>query len=52
MKGNIYATSYAYSCIGTMCGKKYRSTEADMLSLPYRTYGIDVIMEIGYLRQN
>ena len=50
MKGNIYATSYAYSCISTMCGKTYRSMEADMLSLPYRTYGIDVIVEIGYLR--
>ena len=50
MTGGIYATSYAYSCTNAMCGKTYRSMEADMLSLPYRTYGIDVIVEIGYLR--
>lgn len=50
MGGNIYVTSYAYSCTDTMCGKTYRSSEADMLSLPYRTYGIDIIVEIGYLR--
>ena len=50
MTGGIHATSYAYSCTNTMCGKAYRSMEADMLSMPYRTYGVDVIVEIGYLR--
>ena len=47
MKGNIYATSYAYSCTSGGCRKTYRSLEADLMSLPFRTYSVDVIVEIG-----
>ena len=50
MRGNIHATSYAYSCTNAGCGKLYQSAEADLMSLPFRTYSIDVIVEIGYLR--
>ena len=46
----IYATNYAYRCSGDRCGKMYRSAEADLISIPFRSYSIDVIAEIGFLR--
>lgn len=52
MMGNIHATNYAYTCSNEACGKTYRSMEADMLSLPFRTYSIDIIVEIGFLRHD
>ena len=50
LHGNIYVTNYAYACQDPQCGKLFRSTEADLMSLPFRTYSVDVIVEIGYLR--
>lgn len=50
MNGCIYATSYAFRCSNTACARLYRSTEADLLSVPFRTYSIDVVVEIGFLR--
>lgn len=50
MKGKIFAFSYAYKCSSTACGRTYRSAEADLLSLPFRTYSLDVLAEIGFLR--
>lgn len=50
LKGGITAISYVYECSNNACRKSYRSTEADLLSLPFRTYGVYVIVEIGYLR--
>ena len=50
LDGKIYAISNAYRCTGCICGKLYRSAEAEILSLPYRTYSLDVMAEIGYLR--
>ncbi|MHB8395874.1 MAG: transposase [Thermoplasmataceae archaeon] len=52
MRGNIHATNYAYSCSNEGCGRIFRSTEADMLSLPFRTYSIDIMVEIGFLRHD
>ena len=50
LDGKIYAVSCAYRCTSSICGKLYRSAEAEILSLPYRTYSLDVMAEIGYLR--
>ena len=53
MKGNIRATSYAYRCSNMDCGSgMFKSAEAEALSLPFRTYALDVVVEIGYLRHN
>ena len=52
MRGNIHATNYAYACSSPGCGRIFRSTEADMLSLPFRTYSIDIMVEIGFLRHD
>jgi hypothetical protein len=56
LKGSLLVTSYAYRCSNARCqdnnrsGAAYKSAEAELLSLKHRTYGIDVIVEIGYLR--
>ncbi len=53
MRGKYHATSYAYKCPRTDCPERevvYRSAEAESISLKYRTYGLDVVAEIGYLR--
>jgi len=46
----------AYRCQGDACRETkavvYSSVYADGLSLPYRTYGLDVIVYIGYQRQH
>ena len=53
MKGNIYATSYAYRCSNMYClSGMFKSAEAEVLSLPYRAYALDVVVDIGYLRHN
>lgn len=49
LEGKTYAISNAYICTGSICGKFYRSAEAEILSLPNRAYSVDVIPEIGYL---
>ncbi len=48
--------SQAYRCADDACHETnpevYSSVYADGLSLPYRTYGFDVIVYIGYQRQH
>ena len=53
MKGNIYATSHAYRCSNMDCGGgMFKSAEAEALSLPFRTYALDIVVEIGNLRHS
>ncbi|MCL5788994.1 MAG: hypothetical protein M1290_00830 [Candidatus Thermoplasmatota archaeon] len=48
IKESMYATSYAFKC--SRCSRTFRSSETDLISFPFRSYSIDVIVEIGYLR--
>lgn len=52
LRGNLLATSYAYKCPNPSCPKPalYRSAEAERLSVKHRTYGLDVLVDIGYQR--
>lgn len=50
LDGKIYDISNAYRYIGSVCGNLHRSAEAEMLSLPNRTYSLSVMAEIGYLK--
>jgi hypothetical protein len=52
LKETLHITSYAYRCKNKACSKPqqtYRSTEAEMLSLKYYQFSIDVIAKIGHL---
>ena len=53
MTGRFYVTSYGYCCSNPECseaGEIYRSEEAEALSVPGCSYGLDVIVEVGYQR--
>jgi len=53
LKGILYGVSYAYMCPNHICpypDARYQSAEAEGLSLKYYQVGIDVIVEVGYLR--
>ncbi len=55
LKGTFHVTSYAYKCTNKDCPKPkaiYRSTEAEMLSLKFYQFSIDVIAQIGQLYFN
>ena len=52
LKGTFHVTSYAYHCTNKTCPKPqqiYRSAEAEMLSLKYYQFSLDVIAKIGNL---
>jgi hypothetical protein len=52
LKGTFQVTSYAYHCTNKTCPKLqklYRSTEAEILSLKYYQFSLDVIAKIGHL---
>jgi hypothetical protein len=52
VKGTFYVTSFAHHCINKACPKPqtiYRSSEAEMLSLKYYQFSLDVIAKIGHL---
>jgi len=53
LEGRIHVFSQGYRCSNPDCSepqKNYRSNEAEMLSVPECSYGIDVIVEVGYQR--
>ena len=53
MTGRLYVTSYGYRCSNPECpeaGEVYHSKEAEALSVPGCSYGLDVIVEVGYQR--
>jgi len=52
LKSTLHATSYAYRCTNKTCPKPkeiYRSTEAEMHSLKYYQFSLDVIAKVGHL---
>ena len=52
LKGTFRVTSYAYHCTNKTCPKPqklYRSAEAEMLSLKFYQFSLDVIAKIGHL---
>ena len=52
LKQTLHVTSYAYKCKNKNCPnpkQTYKSTEAEMFSLKYYQYGIDIITKIGHL---
>ena len=52
LKETLHVISYAYHCTNKPCPKPqgiYRSTEAEMLSLKYYQFSIDVIAKVGHL---
>jgi hypothetical protein len=53
MTGQYYVINHGYCCSNPDCPKPqsaYCSVEAEMLSIPECSYGIDVIVEVGYQR--
>ncbi len=53
MEGRIHIFSQGYGCSNPDCAERqttHRSSEADRLSVPQCSYGIDVLVEIGYQR--
>ena len=53
LEGRIHVFSQGYRCSNPDCSEpqiNYRSIEAEMLSVPGCSYGIDVIVEVGYQR--
>ncbi len=53
LSGRFYVISQGYRCSNPDCPEAqttYRSIEAEMLSVPECSYGIDVIVEVGYQR--
>jgi hypothetical protein len=53
LSGRYYVISQGYRCSNPDCTEAqttYRSIEAEMLSVPESSYGIDVIVEVGYQR--
>ena len=52
LKQTIHITSYAYHCTNKTCPKPketYRSAQAEMISLKYYQFSIDVIAKVGHL---
>jgi len=53
MNGTYRVTSYAFKCSNPRCKHRnvvYKSGEAEFMAPKYRNFGLDVIVEIGYLR--
>lgn len=53
LKGRFHIFSQGYRCSNAACPKPetiYRSGEAETLSVPGCSYGLDVIVEVGYQR--
>jgi len=53
LNGTYKVTNYAFRCSNPECKHKdvvHRSTEAEFLAPKFRNFGLDVIVEIGYLR--
>ena len=53
MSGRFYVISYGYTCSNPDCPEPaaiYRSQEAEALSLSGCSFGLDVIIEVGYQR--
>jgi hypothetical protein len=53
LNGIVRVTHGGYRCKNPECeakGRTYRSAAADALVLPKRTFGLDVVLLIGYLR--
>jgi hypothetical protein len=53
LTGRFYVISFGYHCSNPDCPQPtlvYRSAEAERLSLPGCSYGVDVIVEVGYQR--
>lgn len=53
LKGREHVVSQSYRCSNPACPRpeiRYRSAEAETLSLPGGSFGINVIVEIGYRR--
>lgn len=53
LAGRFHVFSQGYRCPNPECAKPqavYRSAEAETLSVPNCSYGIDVIVEVGYQR--
>ena len=53
MDGLFFVVSWAYCCTNASCllsETRFRSVKAEMLSLKWRTFGMDVIVEIGFRR--
>ena len=54
MDGLVFVVSWAYCCSNVSCplsGTRFRSAQAELLSLKWRTFGLDVIAEIGLRRE-
>ncbi len=54
MDGLYMVTTWAHCCSDDRCpasGTRFRSSEAELLSLKWRTFGLDVIGEIGLRRE-
>lgn len=54
MDGLVFVVSWAYCCSNDGCplsGTRFRSAQAELLSLKWRTFGLDVIAEIGLRRE-
>lgn len=52
LKETYHVTSYTYHCTNKTCPKPkeiYRSAEAEMLSLKFYQFSLDVIAKVGYL---
>ena len=52
LKGTFRVTSYAYHCTNKTCPKPqklYRSAEAEVLSLKFYQFSLDVIAKVGHL---
>ena len=53
LEGRFHVFSQGYHCPNPECPKPqtvYRSAEAETLSVPECSYGVDVIVEVGYQR--
>lgn len=53
LQGVINLTHAGYRCPDRQCpghSRTYRSAEADVLALPYMTYGLDIVLLVGRLR--
>jgi hypothetical protein len=52
LKRTLKITSYAYHCTNKTCPKPqeiYRSTQAELLSLKYYQFSLDIIAKVGHL---
>jgi len=51
MDGLFFVVSWAYCCSSSSCPlseTRFRSTKAELLSLKWRSFGLDVVAEIGF----